>query len=66
MAAITKIAKTTKSTSSSEPLGIIGYKFVWIISGTLVLKNVKKKSTSELGHSDIISVYKSNFAEMPI
>ena len=26
----------------------------------------KKKSTAELGHRDILSVYKSNFAQMPI
>ena len=26
----------------------------------------KKKSTAELGHSDLLSVYKSNFAQMPI
>ena len=25
-----------------------------------------KKSTAELGHSDLLSVYKSNFAQMPI
>ena len=33
-----KLAKTTKSTSSPEPVGIIGYKFAWNISGTLLLK----------------------------
>ena len=61
-----KIAKT-KSTSSPEPLGIIGYKFVWYISGTLVFKIIKiKKSTAELGHSDLLSIYKSSFAQMPI
>ena len=26
----------------------------------------KKKSTVELGHSDLLSVYKSSFAQMPI
>ena len=25
-----------------------------------------KKSTAELGHSDLLSVYKSSFAQMPI
>ena len=25
-----------------------------------------KKSVAELGHSDLLSVYKSNFAQMPI
>ena len=63
-----KIAKTTKSTSSTEIFGIIGYKCVWNKSGTLVFKIVKKKkkSTAELGHRDLLSVYKSNFAQMPI
>ena len=56
-----KITKTTKLTSSPEPFDIIGYKFVWIIS----YKN-KKKSTAELGHSDLLSAYKSNFAKMPV
>ena len=61
------LKKTTKSTSSPEPLGIIGYKLVWNISGTLVFKIVNiKKSTAELGHSDLLSIYKSNFAPMPI
>ena len=31
-----------------------------------VSKIMKKKSTAELGHSDILSVYKSSFAQMPI
>ena len=68
MATITKNSKkTTKSTSSPEPLGIIGYKFVGIMSGTLVFKIVKiEKSTVELGHTDLLSVYKSNFAQMSI
>ena len=62
-----KIAKTTKSTSSPEPLGIIGYKFVWNVSGILVFKIIKiKKSTAELGHSDLPSGYKSKFAQMLI
>ena len=31
------------------------------------IQNYKnKKSTAELGHSDLRSVYKSNFAQMPI
>ena len=38
-----KIAKTIKSTSSPEPLGIIGYKFVWNISGNLVFKIIRIK-----------------------
>ena len=29
-------------------------------------KNKKKKSTAELGHSYLLSVYKSNFAQMPV
>ena len=35
---------------------------------TLGIQNYKnkKKSTAELGHGDLLSVYKSNFAEMPI
>ena len=41
IAVLLKIAKSTKSTSSPEPLGSIGYKFVWNISGTLVFKIVK-------------------------
>ena len=62
-----KVAKTTKLTSP-EPSGVIGYEFVWNISGTLVFKivKIKKKSTAELVHSDLLSVYKSNFTQMPI
>ena len=61
-----KIANN-KYTSSPEPLGIIGYEFAWNIIGTLVFKIVKiKKSITELDHSDLLSVYKSNFAQMPI
>ena len=35
---------------------------------TLVFKIVKmkKKITAELGHSDLLSVYKSDFAQVPI
>ena len=62
-----KIAKTTKQTSSQKPLGIISCQFAWRVRGTLVLKIVKiKKSTAELSHSNILSVYKSNFAQVPI
>ena len=62
-----KIAKTTKSTSSPEPLGIIGYKFGWNISGTLVYKIIEiKKNPQQIGHSDLRCVYKSSFAQMPI
>ena len=40
---------------------------MWNISGTLVLKIIKlKESTAELGHSDLLSVCKSSFAQMPI
>ena len=38
-----KLAKTIKLTSSAEPVGIIGYKFVWKINGALVFKIVKNK-----------------------
>ena len=41
MAAVMRRSKTTKSTSSPEPLGIIGYKLAWNISGTLVFKIIK-------------------------
>ena len=63
IATITKKSKNIKSTFSPEPFDIIGYKFAWNISGTLVFKivKIKKKSTPELGHSDLLSVYKSNF-----
>ena len=62
-----EIAKTSKSTSSPEPLDIIGYKLAWNIDGTLVFKIIKiKKSTAELDHSDLLSVCKSIFALMPI
>ena len=58
-----KIAKITKSTSSPVPIGIIGYKFTW----NLGIQNCKsKKITAELGHRDLLSVYKSNFTQMPI
>ena len=30
------------------------------LPGTLVFKIIKKKSTAELGDSDLVSVYKSN------
>ena len=42
MAAVTKLAKTSKSTFSPEPIDIIGYKLDWNISGTFVFK-IKKK-----------------------
>ena len=45
MTAVSKNSKkkktTTKLTSSREPLGLIGYKFTWNMSGTLVFKIVK-------------------------
>ena len=60
-----KIAKPSKSTFSPEPLDLIGYKFDRNINGTLVFKIMKiKKNTA--GHSDLLYVYKSNFAQMPI
>ena len=51
--------------SPPEPLDITGYKFASNISGTLVFNTVKK-STVELSHGDLLSVYKSSFAKMPI
>ena len=42
-----KKAKTTKSTSSQEPLVIIGYKFVWNINGTFVFKVIKIKKNPQ-------------------
>ena len=43
-------------------------KYAGNFSGTLVFKiiKIKKKSTAGLGHSDLLSVYKSNLAQMPI
>ena len=70
MAAVTKNSKNSKTnlTSSAEPLGIVSYKRAWIISRTLVFKIVKmkKKITAELGQSDLLSIYRSSFAQMPI
>ena len=72
MAVVTKNSKNDKinffAAERPEPLGIIAYKFSWTINATLVFKLVKieKKSTVELGHSDLLSVNTSNFAQMPI
>ena len=70
MAVITKNSKNNKinffAAERPEPLGIIAYKFSWTINATLVFKLVKieKKSTAELGHSDLLSVNTSNFAQI--
>ena len=70
MAVLTKIKKKqqNKLLLQPEPLGLIGYKFAWNINGTLVFKIVKKekKSATAFDHSDLHSVYPSNFAQMPI
>ena len=73
MAVVTKNSKNNKinffAAERPEPLGIIAYTFSWTINATLVFKLVKiekKKSTAELGHSDLLSVNTSNFAQMPI
>ena len=72
MAVVTKNRKNTKincfAAERPEPLGIIAYKFSWTMNATLVFKLVKvgKKSTAELGHSDLLSVNTSNFAQMSI
>ena len=40
---------------------------MWNINGNLVFKIVKlKQSTAELDHGDLLSVYRSSFAQMPI
>ena len=54
-----KIAKAIKS-FSSELHGIYGWNSVWSISGTLVFfQNYQhKKTVAELGHSDLLPVYK--------
>ena len=61
MAAVTKNSKINKINFFSRT---IGYKFSWNISGTLVF-NIVKKNKAELGHSDLLSIYTSNFAQMP-
>ena len=40
-------------------LGIFGCNFVWSISGTLVLTDIKmkKKNITKLGHSDGLKIY---------
>ena len=58
MAIVTKNSKKQQIFFFSRTIRYNGYKFVWNISGTLVFKIVKiKKSTAELGHSDLLSVY---------
>ena len=48
MVAVTKNSKNNKTNFfSSEPLGIIGYKFAWNISRTLVFKVVKIKKNPQ-------------------
>ena len=37
-----------------------------MVFGILNCKKEKKTSTAELGHSDLFSLYKSSFAQMPI
>ena len=72
MAVVSKNSKNNKinfyAAERPEPLGIIAYKFSWTIIATLVFKLVKieKKSTAELGRSDLLSVNTSNFAQMLI
>ena len=67
MAAVTKNSKNYKINFFPESLGIIGYNFAWNLSGTLVFKIKEiKKSTAELGYSDLFSVYRSNLARMSI
>ena len=54
-----KIAKLLKSPFSPERLGIFGWKFVWSISGTLLLIDIKmkKKSIAELSHNGRLKIY---------
>ena len=53
-----KIAKLIKSAFSPERLGIFGRSFVWSISITLVLNDIKmKKSVMELDHNDCLKIY---------
>ena len=54
-----KIAKLIKSSFSSELLGIFGWNFVWNISRTLMLIDIKmkKKSVAELGHNGHLKIY---------
>ena len=55
--------------NSPVPSGINGYKLLWNISGTIHgIENCKNKSksTAEVGHSSLLSVYKSSFAQMPV
>ena len=41
MVAVAKNSKNNKINSSPEPLDIVGYKFAWNITGTLIFKIVK-------------------------
>ena len=67
MATITKGSKTNKiNILSAEPLGIFSGNFAWSISGIFVFRIIKMKNIcSKLGQSDLLSVYKSNFANIP-
>ena len=59
MAADTKIATLTKSAFSPEWFRIFGRNFVWSISRTLMVIDIKmkKKSVAELGHNDRLKIY---------
>ena len=51
---VLKISKLLKSTFSPELLRIFGWIFAWIISGTLVFKNIKMKNIcSRICHRDL-------------
>ena len=54
-----KIAKLLKSPFSPKQLGIFSWNFVWTISRTLILIDVKmkKKSVAELDHSDRLKIH---------
>ena len=43
---------------SPKWLSVFGWNFVWSLSGTLVLTDIKmKKNYTELGHSDHLKIY---------
>ena len=58
MAAITEKSKTNKIAIFTKTARYIGGNFIWSISRTLMLIDIKmKKSVVELGHNDCLKIY---------